>query len=122
MPRICASRASYCCIADRNGFIYVLDRVTGELLLAKPGWPRRSTTKRSFFWLALFTICPNCVRAVRAETTLVMRLECISHEATAVMVNGGSSNIAAVPVATAAPGLFVLASGQAAVLNPDYSD
>ena len=39
----------------------------------------------------------------------------------AVMVNGGSSNIAAVPVATAAPGLFVLPSGQAAVLNPDYS-
>ena len=39
----------------------------------------------------------------------------------AVVVNGGSSNIAAVPVATAAPGLFVLPSGQAAVLNPDYS-
>ena len=40
----------------------------------------------------------------------------------AVLVNGGSSNIAAVPVATAAPGLFYdLASGQAAVLNPDYS-
>jgi adhesin/invasin len=39
----------------------------------------------------------------------------------AVVVNGGSSNIAAVPVATAAPGLFVLQSGQAAVLNPDYS-
>jgi uncharacterized protein (TIGR03437 family) len=39
----------------------------------------------------------------------------------AVLVNGGSSNIAAVPVATAAPGLFVLPSGQAAVLNPDYS-
>jgi uncharacterized protein (TIGR03437 family) len=39
----------------------------------------------------------------------------------AVVVNGGTSNIAAVPVATAAPGLFVLPSGQAAVLNPDYS-
>jgi adhesin/invasin len=39
----------------------------------------------------------------------------------AVVVDGGSSNIAAVPVATAAPGLFVLQSGQAAVLNPDYS-
>jgi uncharacterized protein (TIGR03437 family) len=39
----------------------------------------------------------------------------------AVVVNGGSSNVVAVPVATAAPGLFVLPSGQAAVLNPDYS-
>jgi uncharacterized protein (TIGR03437 family) len=39
----------------------------------------------------------------------------------AVLVNGGSSNIAAVPVATATPGLFVLLSGAAAVLNPDYS-
>ena len=39
----------------------------------------------------------------------------------AVTVNGGRSNVAAVPVATAAPGLFVLQSGQAAVLNPDYS-
>jgi uncharacterized protein (TIGR03437 family) len=39
----------------------------------------------------------------------------------AVVVDGGSSNLAAVPVATAAPGLFVLQSGQAAVLNPDYS-
>jgi uncharacterized protein (TIGR03437 family) len=39
----------------------------------------------------------------------------------AVVVNGGSSNIAAAPVATTAPGLFVLQSGQAAVLNPDYS-
>jgi uncharacterized protein (TIGR03437 family) len=39
----------------------------------------------------------------------------------AVLVNGGSSNIAAVPVATAAPGLFMLGGGQAAVLNPDYS-
>jgi uncharacterized protein (TIGR03437 family) len=38
-----------------------------------------------------------------------------------VAVNGGSSNVVAVPVATAAPGLFVLPSGQAAVLNPDYS-
>ena len=39
----------------------------------------------------------------------------------AVLVNGGSSNVVAVPVATAAPGLFVLPSGQAAVLNPDYT-
>ena len=39
----------------------------------------------------------------------------------AVLVNGGSSNIAAVSVATAAPGLFVMPSLQAAVLNPDYS-
>jgi hypothetical protein len=39
------------------------------------GWPRRSTTKRSFFWLALLMICPNWVRAVRADTTLVMCLE-----------------------------------------------
>jgi uncharacterized protein (TIGR03437 family) len=35
----------------------------------------------------------------------------------AVLVNGGSSNIAAVPVATAAPGLFSLASGAAIVQN-----
>jgi uncharacterized protein (TIGR03437 family) len=41
----------------------------------------------------------------------------------AVVVNGGSSNIAAVPVATAAPGLFYdQASGAAIVQNtPDYS-
>jgi uncharacterized protein (TIGR03437 family) len=40
----------------------------------------------------------------------------------AVVVNGGSSNIAAVPVATAAPGLFYLPSGAAIVQNtPDYS-
>ena len=39
----------------------------------------------------------------------------------AVLVNGGSSNIVNVPVATAAPGLFVLSSGQAAVLNQDFS-
>jgi uncharacterized protein (TIGR03437 family) len=41
----------------------------------------------------------------------------------AVMVNGGSSNIAAVPVATAAPGLFYdQVSGAAIVQNtPDYS-
>ena len=39
----------------------------------------------------------------------------------AVLVNGGSSNIASVAVATAAPGLFVMPSLQAAVLNPDYS-
>jgi uncharacterized protein (TIGR03437 family) len=41
----------------------------------------------------------------------------------AVMVNGGSSNIAAVPVGTAAPGLFYdPASGAAIVQNtPDYS-
>jgi uncharacterized protein (TIGR03437 family) len=39
----------------------------------------------------------------------------------AVVVSGGSSNIAAVAVGTAAPGLFVMPSGQAAVLNPDYS-
>jgi uncharacterized protein (TIGR03437 family) len=40
----------------------------------------------------------------------------------AVVVNGGSSNIAAVPVATAAPGLFVLQSGAAIVQNtPDYT-
>jgi uncharacterized protein (TIGR03437 family) len=39
----------------------------------------------------------------------------------AVVVNGGSSNVINVPVATAAPGLFVLPSGQAAVENQDYS-
>jgi uncharacterized protein (TIGR03437 family) len=39
----------------------------------------------------------------------------------AVLINGGSSNIASVAVATAAPGLFVMPSLQAAVLNPDYS-
>jgi uncharacterized protein (TIGR03437 family) len=40
----------------------------------------------------------------------------------AVMVNGGSSNIAAVSVGTAAPGLFVLPSGAAIVQNtPSYS-
>jgi uncharacterized protein (TIGR03437 family) len=40
----------------------------------------------------------------------------------AVTVNGGSSNVAAVPVATAAPGLFVLPSGAAIVQNtPSYS-
>jgi uncharacterized protein (TIGR03437 family) len=41
----------------------------------------------------------------------------------AVLVNGGSSNIAAVPVATAAPGLFYdLVSGAAIVQNtPDYT-
>ena len=40
----------------------------------------------------------------------------------AVVVNGGSSNIAAVPVGTAAPGLFVLPSGAAIVQNtPSYT-
>jgi uncharacterized protein (TIGR03437 family) len=40
----------------------------------------------------------------------------------AVVVSGGSSNIAAVPVGTAAPGLFVLPSGAAIVQNtPSYS-
>jgi uncharacterized protein (TIGR03437 family) len=39
----------------------------------------------------------------------------------AVTLNGGSSNLVNVAVGTAAPGLFVLASGQAAVENPDYS-
>ena len=40
----------------------------------------------------------------------------------AVVVNGGSSNIAAVPVGTAAPGLFVLPSGAAIVQNtPSYA-
>ncbi len=40
----------------------------------------------------------------------------------AVMVNGGSSNIAAVPVASAAPGLFVLPNGAAIVQNtPSYT-
>ena len=40
----------------------------------------------------------------------------------AVVVNGGTSNIGAVPVATAAPGLFVLPSGAAIVQNtPSYS-
>jgi uncharacterized protein (TIGR03437 family) len=40
----------------------------------------------------------------------------------AVLVNGGSTNIAAVPVATAAPGLFSQASGAAIVQNaPDFS-
>jgi adhesin/invasin len=38
------------------------------------------------------------------------------------VVNGGSSNIAAVPVGTAAPGLFVLPSGAAIVQNtPSYA-
>jgi len=31
--------------------------------------------KPSFFWLALFMICPSWVRAVKAETTLVIDLE-----------------------------------------------
>jgi uncharacterized protein (TIGR03437 family) len=40
----------------------------------------------------------------------------------AVVVNGGSSNIAAVPVATAAPGLFILPGGAPAVQNaPAYT-
>src|ERR1035437_4625547 len=40
----------------------------------------------------------------------------------AVLVNGGSSNIAAVPVATAAPGLFILPGGAPAVQNaPAYT-
>ena len=39
----------------------------------------------------------------------------------AVTLNGGSSNAINVAVATAAPGLFVLGSGQAAVENADYS-
>ena len=40
----------------------------------------------------------------------------------AVMVNGGSSNIVAVPVASAAPGLFVLPGGAAIVQNtPSYT-
>lgn len=40
----------------------------------------------------------------------------------AVSVNGGASNIASVPVLTAAPGLFVQANGAAIVQNfPDYS-
>jgi uncharacterized protein (TIGR03437 family) len=39
----------------------------------------------------------------------------------AVTLNGGSSSSVNVPVATAAPGLFVLASKQAAVENSDFS-
>ncbi len=40
----------------------------------------------------------------------------------AVLLSGGSSNIAAVPVATAAPGLFYLSSGAAIVQNaPSYT-
>jgi uncharacterized protein (TIGR03437 family) len=40
----------------------------------------------------------------------------------AVTLGGGSSNVAAVPVATAAPGLFVQANGNAIVQNaPDFS-
>src|SRR5260370_36035423 len=38
------------------------------------GWPRRSTTNRSFFWLMRFRICPSWVRAVTAEITLVIDL------------------------------------------------
>src|ERR1017187_8760655 len=42
------------------------------LIITTLGTPRRSTTKRSFFWVARLMICPNCVRAVRAETMLVI--------------------------------------------------
>jgi len=36
------------------------------------GAPRRPTINRSFFCVARFRICPNWVRAVRADTTLVI--------------------------------------------------
>jgi uncharacterized protein (TIGR03437 family) len=39
----------------------------------------------------------------------------------AVYVNNGPSNVVNVPVATAAPGIFLLGDNQAAVLNSDYS-
>src|SRR5208283_3484469 len=52
------------------------------------GSPRRPTIKRSSFCVARFMIWPNWVRAVRAETTLVMdRLACMMLNSATELIN-----------------------------------